>query len=231
MCCAGKSLWNCCRTTYAKWNIHYVVTLFKCCTMLIVFPTEDWLPGGFTVLSWEHRCHHADNQSDPKGQLSSLSVNSLNIPGFCFDPSANLFCLMAFSFYNPSSSRISAVQTSTTQALPSLASPVLWPLTSLGTWPMTSWHWWVMERMSRGLPTGLIIFFCLGHKLKSCLHGICCVSLPRCRTLNPTSGRKLCWSCTKCSSSTRSPCALRSPGLRRNWKIQTQVLGNQAYSP
>lgn len=35
---------------------------------LFFFFTEDWLPGSLTVLSREYWCHHADYQSDPKGQ-------------------------------------------------------------------------------------------------------------------------------------------------------------------
>lgn len=47
----------------------------------------------------------------------------------------------------------------------------------------------------------------------------------RCPTLNPTSERKQYWSCTRCFWSTQSPSALLSPGSRRNWRTQTQVLG------
>lgn len=47
--------------------------------MLACFPTEDWLPGSLTVLSWEHRRHHADNQSNSKGQRCTCFVNSVNI--------------------------------------------------------------------------------------------------------------------------------------------------------
>lgn len=50
-----------------------------------------------------------------------------------------------------------------------------------------------------------------------------CFPIFRCLTLNPTSERKLCWSCTRCFWSTPSPCGLLSPGSRRNWRIQIQV--------
>lgn len=111
-------------------------------------PTEDWLPGGLAVLSWEHWCHHADNQSNPKGQwffkffifFHLHSAPSVTV----FHPSANIF--NAVPIFTSLFRRISAVPTSMTQVLPSPACLVLWPLTWLGTWPMTSWHWWVMEK-------------------------------------------------------------------------------------
>lgn len=58
--------------------------------------------------------------------------------------SHRFFLFLSFFFL-----RISAVPTSMTRVLPSLASLVLSPLIWLETWPMTLWHWWAMENVSR----------------------------------------------------------------------------------
>lgn len=159
----------------------------------------------------------------------------MNISPLLFIPqltfSVLFFFTLFFFFFFP---RISAVPTSMTQVLPSLASLALWPLTWLGTWPMISWHWWVGSEVHQQV---LAFFFFFLTPVSSC-DFIYLSSLnttvssvfsffphPRCPTLNPTSERKQCWSCTRCSWSTRSPCDRLSPGSRRNWRTQTQVSG------
>lgn len=64
--------------------------LLTLCTSL---STEDRLPGSLTVLSREHWCHNADNQSDSKGQSFYLTSCIIVIYS-----SPSLFYLMDLSY-------------------------------------------------------------------------------------------------------------------------------------
>lgn len=87
---------------------------------LALLLAEDWLLGSLAVLSWEHRCHHANNQSDPKGQWSTCFVH-LDVHASVWSKMSSRFfisCLFNFHFLYYFPRRISVVPTSTTQVLP-----------------------------------------------------------------------------------------------------------------
>lgn len=125
--------------------------------MLACFPTEDWLPGSLTVLSWEHRCHHADNQSNSKGQRCTCFVNSVNISLLLVFPSANVFSFLFFFLFFLmyfSQDLSSPNQYDTGVALTGLSCFVTPDLArDLANDIMT------LVSKSRGVPTWLLLFF------------------------------------------------------------------------
>lgn len=146
------------------------------------------------------------NQIRKVPQYSPPPVSSIKVVHHL----GNLFSPLRTVFFPPSL-RISAVPTSMTLVSPSPASLVLWPLIWLETWPTISWHWWAVVNLVQGFKVvALYPLFNVTIDSQSthstliirsfddqCLYAF--VSLHcRCPTQNRTSGRKRCWSCTRC---------------------------------
>ena len=198
-------------------------------TLCISFSTEDWLPGSLPVLSREHWCHNADNQSDSKGQSFYLA-NWLIVQLLFYHPKSFLSNGPIHSFLCQDLS--SPNQYDTGVALTGLSCFVTPDLArDLANDIMTLVSH--IDTVNVFFFFNLVIFYISSHPITIFNHYlpqifavkgvISFILCHRCPTLNPTSERKQYWSCTRCFWSTQSPCALLSPGSKRNWRTQTQV--------
>lgn len=153
------------------------------------------------MLSWGHWCHHADDQSDPQGAFwtscSPVFVFIILIAIGCF-----IISHQDLSSPNQYDTGVALTGLScfvTPDLARDLANDIMTLVKPFRLF--TSDKYWHSARI---------------HSLSPFIH-------LRCPTLSHTFARRRCWSCTKCSWSTPSPCVLPSHGSKRSWRTQIPV--------